>query len=151
MEFVWTFAGMMTTLQHTFELFKVTAQHQLRTPSSSKNVIEIPQIWTNVIYHSSSQPYLEKNSFERSDCRKHQQERRQTSMLLLGRGFAANSVEHSLLSTSETFQQTVSQESSGTIKAILFERPSDVATNGLTILTDFRASGDRLLVPDQQH
>ena len=53
-----------------------------------------------------------------------------------------------LLFSSDTFQQNVLQESLDTIKR-LCERPLEVASHARAIQADFRASGDRLLDPDQ--
>ena len=71
-------------LQQNCRLFKVFAQDQLQFSSSFKIVIDILHRWTEVIYHSISQLYLDKNCAEWTDCRRSRQDRRQTSMLLVG-------------------------------------------------------------------
>ena len=72
-------------LQQNCRLFRVFARDQLRFSSSFKIVIDILHRWTEVIYHSISQLYLDKNCAEWTDCRRSRQDRRQTSMLLVGR------------------------------------------------------------------
>ena len=78
-----------STRQGTFELFKVIhSSKPTANPEFFNNVIKIPQGWTNVIYHSSSQDFFGQNLLNGLIAGGDRHERRQTSMLLLSRASA---------------------------------------------------------------